>query len=192
MIYHIYKIECLVNNKKYYGRSQEIKKRWRSHINCLNHNAHPNFYLQQDWNAYGESLFKFEILHEFDDINKSIQKEQEYIDNDSNIYNISNAQNGGDTFTNNPRKEEIRQLKSKIFSGKGNPMYNKEKSELTIRRIKEANSHRISGDGIIYENKTAAAKALNLCTSAICNRVKSDKPQWSHWYRIDYDGNKID
>ena len=53
MEYNIYKIICKVNSKEYYGRSQEVEKRFRAHKNMLRSNTHRNMYMQEDWNKYG-------------------------------------------------------------------------------------------------------------------------------------------
>jgi group I intron endonuclease len=58
----IYKITCLKNNKFYIGSSTNIIIRWKLHKSALKRNAHPNTYLQNSWNKYGENNFKFEIM----------------------------------------------------------------------------------------------------------------------------------
>ncbi len=58
----IYKIE--VNDKIYIGQSKDIHRRWRHHRNLLNRNAHDNPHMQNLFNKYGESFFKFSILEE--------------------------------------------------------------------------------------------------------------------------------
>jgi group I intron endonuclease len=58
----IYKIECSVNGKVYIGQSLNIKQRWNKHKAQLRNGNHDNDYLQNSWNAYGESSFKFSLL----------------------------------------------------------------------------------------------------------------------------------
>ena len=130
MKYDIYSITCLINNKVYFGRSQEIKKRWRAHKHMLRKSSHYNPLLQSDWNLYGEDNFDFSILHSTSDYNESILIEQRYIDSENyEKYNIADAKKGGDTFSRNPNQERTRKLKSINTSGKNNPMYGKPKSE---------------------------------------------------------------
>lgn len=98
----IYKIENLVNNKKYIGLSNNIDARWRSHRNMLNRNDHFNIFLQRAWNKYGEENFKFDIIKECSPSELS-KKEIYYIklyqsNNDNFGYNLSS---GGDNPTIN-------------------------------------------------------------------------------------------
>jgi group I intron endonuclease len=182
MEYVIYSITCKETGKIYFGRSQEVEKRWRSHKNMLRKSLHSNVTMQSDWNVYGENSFIFKILHTFTDLNESIQKEQEYIDDDSyDKYNISDAKIGGDTFTNNPRSEEIRKLKSINTSGKNNPMYGKPKNEYTINRIKEANSKKIIIDGIVFDSLSTASKELGLGVTTISYRLNAKSfTEWKY------------
>lgn len=89
----VYKITCTKNNKIYIGSSKHIKKRWKEHIESLNNNRHNNFYLQSDWNYYGEKSFKFEVL-ELCKEDKQFELEQKYLDKlkpynkNGNGYNI--------------------------------------------------------------------------------------------------------
>jgi len=98
----IYKIINKVNGKYYVGSSNDIKIRWARHKTLLNHNKHPNSYLQYSWNKYGESNFDFIIAEKIPNDNLLIV-EQKYLDlcnNDKNIsYNMSN-----DTKSTNERK----------------------------------------------------------------------------------------
>lgn len=60
----IYKITCVINNKVYIGQTKNLKNRKMNHIYKLNHNIHSNRYLQEDYNKYGLSNFKFELVEE--------------------------------------------------------------------------------------------------------------------------------
>lgn len=185
MIYNIYKIVCKTNNKEYYGRSQEIDKRFRAHKNMLRKNEHRNMFLQEDWNRYGEEDFEFIIIHEFDSLEESINKEQYYIDKNIGIgYNIGNSKDGGDRMTHNPRKEETRKLKSQVFSGKGDPMYGREKTQKMIDSVKEANSKKVSVEGVIYSSVTEAAEAYGLKLNTTCYRLKAKTKTYENWFYI--------
>ncbi len=58
----IYKITCLKNNKIYIGKSTNIHSRLKSHLNSLKRKEHINIKMQNDFNKFGESNFKFEII----------------------------------------------------------------------------------------------------------------------------------
>lgn len=173
MIYDVYIIKCLINDKVYIGRSQELDKRWRAHKNMLRGNKHNNISLQEDWNKYGEDNFIFKSIYKTESLEDSIKIEQNEIDCNLNKYNISDAKMGGDTFTNNPRKEEISKLKSIASSGKRNPMYGVPKTDYMIQKTKEANSKKISIEGVEYSSMTEASKALNIGITTISYRLKS-------------------
>lgn len=63
----IYKIENKINKKVYIGSSNNIPKRWASHIECLLKGIHHNKLLQEDFNKYGLNNFTFEILETYVD-----------------------------------------------------------------------------------------------------------------------------
>src|SRR5699024_12694971 len=64
----------------------------RSHVNMLRSNSHRNMYLQEDWNKFGENMFKFRIIHRFDCLESSIKCEQGYIETNLGVgYNIGGA-----------------------------------------------------------------------------------------------------
>lgn len=75
----IYCIKNLVNGKKYIGQSNNIYKRWKSHVRELDNNCHHNQYLQNAWIKYGKENFIFNILEECTE-NKLNEKEIFYID----------------------------------------------------------------------------------------------------------------
>lgn len=76
----IYVIVCLVNHKKYIGSSVNIERRWKSHLYNLRKNYHCNYYLQSDWNEYGEDNFQFDIV-EICSEDCLIQRESFYVNN---------------------------------------------------------------------------------------------------------------
>jgi group I intron endonuclease len=63
----IYSITNTINNKIYYGSSNDCEHRWNQHKSLLNKNKHKNLHLQNSWNLYGLPSFKFDIIKETKD-----------------------------------------------------------------------------------------------------------------------------
>lgn len=75
----IYSITNIVNNKIYYGSSNNCWRRWQEHKTALKHGKHHNVHLQRAWNLYGEKIFKFQIVEELPN-DKLTEIEQQYLD----------------------------------------------------------------------------------------------------------------
>ena len=59
----IYKITCIENSRVYIGQSKSIRSRWVSHKSSLNcKKGKTNALLQEDWDRFGETKFKFEVV----------------------------------------------------------------------------------------------------------------------------------
>jgi group I intron endonuclease len=58
----VYEIFNTVNGKRYIGSSSGIAARWKLHRTCLRGNRHHSPKLQNAWNKYGESAFKFRVI----------------------------------------------------------------------------------------------------------------------------------
>lgn len=84
----IYAITNQSGFKKYIGQAKNIGKRWENHRNELRNNTHHNPYLQNAWNKYGESYFKFEVIQFCDEADLDIN-EQYWIERLQPEYNIS-------------------------------------------------------------------------------------------------------
>jgi len=150
----IYKITNLKNGKFYIGSSKDVDRRWWEHINELNKNTHVNKKLQNAWNFYGKDNFKFEIIEEVNDDKILLEREQYYLDTfqpyRNNIgYNIALNSSGGDNFTHNPNKENIRQQLSEMYSGENNPMFGKKHNIDSILIQKQKASGRFTLDWFI-------------------------------------------
>lgn len=76
----IYQIRNIINNKVYIGSAINFKQRWKKHKEQLKKGMHPNTYLQNAWNKYGENSFVFEITEIIKEIDQLIPKEQYYKD----------------------------------------------------------------------------------------------------------------
>ena len=105
--------------------------------------------------------------------------EIEYIDklnavDSDEYYNLKRCARGGDTFTDNPNKEETRKLLKKIRAGKGNSQYGKPKSDKMIESVKKANSKKIMVNDIIYNSVKECSIALEIGVTTLCFRLGSD------------------
>jgi group I intron endonuclease len=113
----VYAIINMVNQKKYVGSSNNIKKRWISHKTRLNNSTHHSDFLQRAWNKYGKDNFTLIILEVLSSDNTASDifiKEQEWIDRLLPEYNVGSV-GGGDNLTNHPRRDEIIQKISKTI-----------------------------------------------------------------------------
>ena len=81
----VYIIKNLINNKVYVGSSINLNNRNYKHFWMLDKNIHDNFHLQQSFNKYGKSNFKFEIC-EICNVTELINKENYYINKYKSIH----------------------------------------------------------------------------------------------------------
>lgn len=101
MLYHIYKIENLVNHKIYIGLTNNIERRQKRHFSDLRRNCHDNSFLQKEYNQYGNENFSFEVIYSDNITEQEIgEKEKYYIqlyDSFRNGYNQNEGGNFGPT-----------------------------------------------------------------------------------------------
>ena len=118
---YIYKITNIINNKLYIGQTRKtIEERFQTHLK--NAQKHINRYLYDAMNKYGYDNFICSLIEECDD---SLLDEREiywikfYNTTDkSNGYNMTIGGGGGNTWTNNPHKEETSKKISEHNKGK--------------------------------------------------------------------------
>jgi group I intron endonuclease len=139
----VYIIKNILNNKCYIGSTINYLVRFKKHKYRLNKNKHHSVLLQRAWNKYGEENFVFEIVEEVLKKSKLIEREQHWLDTLKPKYNICEIAAGGDTITNNPRREEIiSKIKNTMsdgrLKGKNNPMFGKKRPDWA-KRMKENN-----------------------------------------------------
>jgi len=60
----IYQIKVIGEDLRYIGQSVNIERRRKEHIGSLNSDKHPNVWMQNYWNKYGESAFEHSIIEE--------------------------------------------------------------------------------------------------------------------------------
>lgn len=104
MKYYFYKTTNLINGKYYYGSS--TLERYKNYLGS-------GKIITRALNKYGKENFKHEKLKFFETREEAFLFEARFlkifkVSEDKNSYNIKNEGLGGDTFTNNPNKEQIR------------------------------------------------------------------------------------
>ena len=148
-MYYIYKIENLINGKKYIGLTNNIKRRRARHFTDLKYGRHDNSFLQKEYIKYGVDNFSFEILFS-DDVDYDIisKKEQEYIKIYDSYLNGYNQNEGGNFGPSNGGSHLVESDILNILSAlefMSRPgqiladMYNV--SRTTISRIKKGENH---------------------------------------------------
>ena len=136
----IYKIVNIKTNKMYVGRTMYPDKRRKRHLSELRKGKHHCLYLQRSFNKYGEENFTFEIIEENLTDSEAVEREQFYLDNMDNLYNINpNASCGGDLISNNPNREEIIEKISEGLRKRYEKMTPEERLELSLNATGEKN-----------------------------------------------------
>ena len=140
----IYKTTNLINGKFYIGKDVR-------NLNCYLGSGE---LLKKAIKKYGKNNFVKEILEICDNLTELDEREKYWIkklDSINQGYNLTEGGTGGDTFTNNPNKEEIRnKLKKRVVSedvikkrlenlipfqpGENHPNYGKKQSQETIKK----------------------------------------------------------
>ena len=113
----IYKITNLNDGKVYIGKSEDLKRRIKTHKLLLKRNKHFNYHLQNAYNKYGEKFFQFDVIHEANDDEDLNILETHYIKQ----YNAFNQDYGYNMTTGgegNIRSEETRNKISINHRGK--------------------------------------------------------------------------
>lgn len=96
MKFYIYKIENILNNKKYTGITENPTQRKKNHFSHLRNNSHCNKRLQNAWNKYGEENFTFEIIFELDcEKSEAYKCEEAFIEKEQGYINGYNGNKGG-------------------------------------------------------------------------------------------------
>jgi group I intron endonuclease len=86
----IYKITCNANGKVYIGASWYVGPRINIHKNSLLRGKHYNLELQNDYNKYGLSSFKYEVVEYLGNGYDLQERERYYIE----LYKATNKENG--------------------------------------------------------------------------------------------------
>lgn len=113
-MYYIYKIENIINNKKYIGLTNNIIRRKSRHFTDLKYNRHDNSFLQKEYNIYGKDNFNFSIIFQGDISSEEIGAKEKYYINFYDSYKNGYNQNEGGNF--GPSNGGSHLTKSDIFN----------------------------------------------------------------------------
>jgi group I intron endonuclease len=167
----IYKIINKVNGKYYVGSSNNILKRLKHHINRLKNNKHVNDYLQNAWNKYQITNFKFYII---ECVNSNLLYiEQKYLNiakTEQHIsYNLKFIVSGGD-ISDYSKQKISKALKNRIVS-------NETKEKLKISHL----GHKLSNKTKQILSDLQSGKKLSIDSkNKISNYFKNKKLSTFH------------
>ena len=108
---YLYEIKNIINNKRYIGRTCNPDIRKKRHFRELEKNKHHCIFLQRAFNKYGKENFIFNIINTRNTLKEIQELELSYINDNSNLYNVSNLSSGGDLISNHPNNDQIRKKK---------------------------------------------------------------------------------
>lgn len=142
----IYKITNIINNKFYYGSTNNFKERRADHFSELRNNKHKNSHLQNSFNKHKEKNFIFEVIENLSvEFLQTIEQVylDKYWDDGVRCYNISK-------FADCPGRGENHFMFGK--RGAEHHLFNKPVSEETRKKMsaswernRETNIKRLSG-----------------------------------------------
>lgn len=83
----IYAILQLSTGRHYIGSAKSLSGRWGKHLSDLRKNRHHNSKLQNAWNKYGESDFRFDVIERCE-VDFLVEREQFFIDSTLPYFNL--------------------------------------------------------------------------------------------------------
>lgn len=168
----IYETTNNINGMKYIGQCKFNRiNGWENYLGS-------GVYFKRAVKKYGEENFTRRIIYLAKTEKELDDKEIYFIElfntvDSKDYYNVKKTAKGGDTFTNNPHKEQTRLLYKKIRSGKGNSQYGKQKTDKMIKSVKEANSKRIMVNGIVYDSLLDCCEKTGIKHTTLSYRLRS-------------------
>jgi len=165
----------------YIGQSNNIKKRWASHINTLNNKTHHNKYLQNAWNKYGKKNFEFKILiscleSELND------KEINYIKKYNTFINGYNQTLGGDGMRGLKPSESHKRKISESCKGRKQSENNKRALKIANTGSNNYLAKSVLCDDYIFETITQCADFYDLKWSTLTQWLNGKRGMPIEWY----------
>lgn len=118
---YVYRIECLINSKRYYGETKNPQDRWRRHKNDAANDIHA-YAIHHAIQKHGIQNFKFEVVEVCDTKAKAFEREKYWIAKDkTNLaryhdkargYNLTDGGEGGEL------SQQARQKISEALTGR--------------------------------------------------------------------------
>jgi group I intron endonuclease len=157
----IYKTTNLINGKFYIGKDKHNNPNYLGSGKILN----------QAISKYGKANFKKEILEECKNYNIWLEREKYWIKELSATthgYNIAEGGLGGDTISNNPRKNEITENHSRWMK-ENNPTRGRKRTEDEIKKWKDSYVGKYLG-----ENNPNYGKKRNEETKELQSKIRKE------------------
>ena len=175
----VYRIFQKSSGKSYVGSTADLKRRWKEHLCDLRYNHHPNKYLQNTFNKYGEDDFEFQYIA--DSNNSLLELEQCWMDK-LQSYNKLFGFNLSNTAVLSPlgiKRTEATKLKMSLYGNR----------KLDEDKVIEARYRASMGENII-----TLSAFFNVSKSVIHNAIVGKS--WKHVpnpvvnYKMCVTGNK--
>ena len=170
MTFYYYQIVNLINHKKYIGLTQRTpQQRFKEHKNNLNNKKHVNYNLQKDWDLYGESNFKFEVIckRDFKTVDEGFNYEHELVPELSD--SLYNLKPGG--YFNPMNIPEIKQKMIKTKQEQTLKIFQLEEEQENIFYIKE-----------VYPSQKNVQKTMNMSQSNIRRGIINHTSHYGYFW----------
>lgn len=151
--YYLYEVKNTMDNTIYIGKTNNIKRRWRTH-----RNNSENILLNRAIKKYGYEHFSFRVIKSFYSEEECYNQEKILIEqlrnSGENLYNIAEGGKG-------------------IFSGTNHYLYGKHHSDESKRKMSESHKGKILTQE--HKNKISQSCKGNFHTEEIKNKISNSK-----------------